>query len=266
MYIIILISFLNCRLSTILKAGYGEQGACHVGSVIRTNQGQVFRHVRRPREQYTVWASPDKRAVRAIWASPFIRHACHLGYIGVIPRRLLLFLNPTTSSSQIEEQRRRINRATSTPSIFRFNQSISSLWFRFTSLFSYFFIYWSSFQSTQNPRTTPSLIHGDETKWKGSCLLRLWRKSHVIQRCLSRSACSSVALPTHSFLGGSEPDQENAYWSQNAPHRRAGESILQKIVSIPWDLFLLRILNVCFSFGEWTRDLRYREIYIFWEC
>ncbi|KAG5374713.1 hypothetical protein IGI04_039309 [Brassica rapa subsp. trilocularis] len=34
------------------------------------------------------------------------------------------------------------------------------------------------------------------------------------------SACSSVALPTNPFLGGSEPDQEDAYWPRNAPHRR----------------------------------------------
>ena len=171
----------------------------------------------------------SKRTIRAIWALSFIQKACRLGFVGVILLRLLLPLTFITSSSPIEEKR---SRESIDPlrrnRYFRFNQSITPLWFRFTFLFSSFFIYWSSFQSNQNPKTTPSLDHGDETKWEVYCLLRLWWESYVLQRCLSRAACNSVALPTHPFLGRSEPDQEDTDWPRNAPHRRTGKSILQK--------------------------------------
>lgn len=105
------------------------------------------------------------------------------------------------------------------------------------------------FHINQNPRTTQNSIHGDETKWEVACLLRLGWTIHVLQGCLSRSPWSSATLPTHPFLGGSEPDQEDADWPRIAPHRRTGESILQKIVLIPWYLCFLRILNVCLNFS-----------------
>ena len=223
------------------------QGACHVSVYIRTNQRRAFLHVRRA-------LAPCGLHLKAY-------HSCHLGFI-VHPKSVPFGLCRSYSSASafaphlyhfvfpIEEKR---SRESIDPLLrnryFHFNQSITPLWFRFTFLFSSFFIYWSSFQSNQNPKTTPRLDHGDETKWEVSCLLRIWWESYVLQRCLSRAACNSVALPTHPFLGGSEPDQEDADWPRIAPHRRTGESILQKIVLIPWYLCFLRILNVCLNFS-----------------
>ena len=79
--------------------------------------------------------------------------------------------------------------------------------------------------TNQNPRTTQTSIHGDETKWKVNCLLRLRRKNHVLQRCLVGSPRSSVAISAHPFLGGLEPTKEDTYWPGDSAHRRTGTVI-----------------------------------------
>ena len=73
----------------------------------------------------------------------------------------------------------------------------------------------------QNPKNETS-IYGDETKWKVNCLLRFRRHRHVLQRCLSGSPQISVAVSAPPFLGGLEPNKEDAYWPRDAAHRRTG--------------------------------------------
>ena len=124
----------------------------------------------------------------------------------------------------------RINRSNSTQSILSFRSINTSLMISF-HLPLFLLLYMMIALLRTKKTLEPLKSQADEMKWEVSCLFRLWRKSHVLQRCLSKSPWNSVTLPTHQFLGGSEPDKEDTYWPENAPHWRTGTSILQKVVS-----------------------------------
>ena len=79
--------------------------------------------------------------------------------------------------------------------------------------------------TNQNLKNTQTSIHGDETKWEVNCLLRLRRQIHVLQRCLTGSPRIPVAVSAHPFMGGLEPNKEDAYWPRDAAHRRTGTVI-----------------------------------------